>query len=86
MVRIDLFLRVLVKDGERALLLRNGRCVRVLEPGSFYTATAFADANGTAFTMSPATIGAVRRADDWTTSWTYGLAVSNRGQPLWFAP
>lgn len=33
MVRVDLFLRVLVKDGERALLLRDGRCVRVLEPG-----------------------------------------------------
>jgi regulator of protease activity HflC (stomatin/prohibitin superfamily) len=33
MVRVDLFLRVLVKDGERALLLRDGRYVRVLEPG-----------------------------------------------------
>src|SRR5919108_4039117 len=33
MVRGDLFLRVLVKDGERALLLRDGRTVRALEPG-----------------------------------------------------
>ena len=33
MVRVDVFLRVLVKDGERALLLRDGRCVRVLAPG-----------------------------------------------------
>ena len=33
MARVGLFLRVLVKDGERALLLRDGRCVRVLEPG-----------------------------------------------------
>jgi regulator of protease activity HflC (stomatin/prohibitin superfamily) len=33
MVRVDLFLRVLVKDGERALLLRDGRTVRALEPG-----------------------------------------------------
>jgi regulator of protease activity HflC (stomatin/prohibitin superfamily) len=33
MVRVDLFLRALVKDGERALLLRDGRAVRVLGPG-----------------------------------------------------
>jgi regulator of protease activity HflC (stomatin/prohibitin superfamily) len=33
MVRVGLTLRVLVKDGERALLLRNGRYVRALEPG-----------------------------------------------------
>ena len=33
MIRADLFLRVLVKDGERALLLRDGRTVRALEPG-----------------------------------------------------
>ena len=33
MARVGLFLRVVVKDGERALLLRDGRCVRALEPG-----------------------------------------------------
>lgn len=33
MVHVGLYLRVLVKDGERALLLHNGRHVRVLEPG-----------------------------------------------------
>jgi regulator of protease activity HflC (stomatin/prohibitin superfamily) len=35
MVRGVLFLRVLVKDGERALLLRDGRYVGVLVPGSY---------------------------------------------------
>lgn len=33
MLRVGLTLRVLVKDGERALLLRDGRYVRALEPG-----------------------------------------------------
>ena len=33
MLRFDFVLRVLVKDGERALLLRDGRYVRWLEPG-----------------------------------------------------
>jgi len=33
MVRVGLSLRVLVKDGERALVQRNGRYERVLEPG-----------------------------------------------------
>jgi regulator of protease activity HflC (stomatin/prohibitin superfamily) len=33
MLRISLFSRVLVQDGERALLLRDGRYDRVLEPG-----------------------------------------------------
>ena len=32
-MRVGLLLRVLVQDGERALLLRNGRCERALEPG-----------------------------------------------------
>ena len=53
--------------------------VRVLD--SFYTATAFADATGAAFTVTAAnggTIGAVTRADDWTASWTFGL------NALWF--
>jgi hypothetical protein len=60
--------------------------LRVLEPSSFYTAPAFADAAGAAFTVgTPARpIGAVRRANDWTANWTYGLHASNRGQPLWF--
>jgi regulator of protease activity HflC (stomatin/prohibitin superfamily) len=33
MLRVGLLLRVVVQDGERALLLRNGRYDRVLEPG-----------------------------------------------------
>jgi len=33
MTRFLLMLRVLVKDGERALLLRNGRYERVMAPG-----------------------------------------------------
>ena len=60
--------------------------LRVLEPISFYTAPAFADAAGVAFTVgTPARpIGAVYRNDDWTANWTYGLHAANRGQPLWF--
>lgn len=60
--------------------------VRVLEPGTFYTATEFADAAGTPFTVGSADqqIGAVTRANDWTAGWTYGLHPDNRGQPLWF--
>ncbi len=54
--------------------------VRVLD--SYFTATAFADAAGTAFTVAPANtggiIGAVRRSDNWTASWTFGL------DTLWF--
>jgi len=58
--------------------------VVVLEPGTFYTATAFADATGAAFTMGTQQIGAVTAADDWTAGWTYGLHADNRGQDLWF--
>lgn len=59
--------------------------VAVLEPGTFYTATAFADAAGTAFTVGTGQqIGAVTRADDWTVGWTYGLHEGSRAQPLWF--
>lgn len=53
--------------------------VRVLD--GFYTATSFANAAGTAFTVTPAnggTIGAVTRASNWTASWTFGL------NTLWF--
>ncbi len=60
--------------------------VRLLEPRTFYTATAFADATGTVFTMAPASgqLGAVTRADDWTAGWAFGLRASNRAAPLWF--
>lgn len=59
--------------------------VRVLEPGTFYTATAFADPAGAAFTVGTGQqIGAVTRANDWTAGWTYGLHAANRAQPLWF--
>jgi hypothetical protein len=59
--------------------------VAVLEPNSFYTATAFADEVGNAFTMAPDTVvGAVRRADDWTAPWAFGLRASNADEPLWF--
>ncbi|MFL0809751.1 MAG: serine/threonine protein kinase [Agarilytica sp.] len=30
------------------------------------------------------TVGAVTRANDWTTGWVYGLVDGNRGQALWF--
>ncbi|MGH8177184.1 MAG: serine/threonine protein kinase, partial [Steroidobacter sp.] len=58
--------------------------VRVLEPGTFYTATAFADAAGVAFTVGTGQVGAVTSADDWTAGWTYGLHDGARAQPLWF--
>lgn len=60
--------------------------LRILEANSFYTAPAFADAAGAAFTVgTPArSIGAVLRNDDWTANWTYGLHAANRAQPLWF--
>jgi hypothetical protein len=53
--------------------------VRVLD--KFYTATSFANASGTAFTVTPVNggpIGAVTRANDWTASWAFGL------DALWF--
>jgi hypothetical protein len=61
--------------------------LRILEANSFYTAPAFADVAGAAFTIGAAPqrpIGAVLRGDDWTANWTYGLHASNRGQALWF--
>lgn len=59
--------------------------VVVLEPGTFYTAPAFADAAGAAFTVgSGQQIGAVTSAEDWTAGWTYGLHDGRRAQPLWF--
>jgi hypothetical protein len=57
----------------------------ILEPGTFYTATTLRDADGNAITVPAGqTIGGVRRADDWTAPWAYGLRAGNRGQPLWF--
>jgi len=60
--------------------------VRILAPNSFYTATALADAAGAAIThpLVGGLFGAVRAADDWTASWTFGLHPTNRAQPLWF--
>jgi hypothetical protein len=59
--------------------------VSVLQPLSFFTATAFRDATGTAFTMAPASgqVGAVRSSDDWTSPWAFGLRASNADEPLW---
>jgi hypothetical protein len=62
--------------------------VSLLAPNSFYTATALTDASGTAIAHPDAAngghFGAVLAADDWTTSWTFGLHATNRAQPLWF--
>jgi hypothetical protein len=59
--------------------------VSVLAPLSYFTATAFADATGTAFTMAPASgqVGAVLANDDWTSPWAFGLRASNADEPLW---
>jgi hypothetical protein len=61
--------------------------VAVLEPGTFYTATALKDATGAAVTMTPASgkLGAVTRANDWTAPWAFGLRSNNADEPLWFA-
>lgn len=59
--------------------------VSVLAPLTYFTATAFADATGTAFTMAPASgqVGAVLQNDDWTSPWAFGLRASNADEPLW---
>lgn len=64
----------------------------IFEPNSFYTIPGNAFVDGTGAPMAiPATgdaagtpMGAVYRNNDWTANWTYGLAVGNRGQALWF--
>lgn len=63
----------------------NAAGVQILEPNSFYTATAL-NSGSAAITHPQAggLFGAVRRSDDWTASWTFGLHSTNRAQPLWF--
>jgi hypothetical protein len=58
--------------------------VALLEPGTFFTATALRDAAGDAIALPAGGLGGVTRADDWTRPWAYGLRAGNRGQPLWF--
>ena len=59
----------------------------ILEPGTFFTATALKDATGATITMTPASgkLGAVTRANDWTSPWAFGLRANNADEPLWFA-
>jgi hypothetical protein len=61
--------------------------VAVLEPGSFFTATTIKDATGATVTVTPASgqLGAVTRANDWTSPWAFGLRSTNADEPLWFA-
>ena len=54
-----------------------------------YFATPVADMKaGTETIPSPVDgsdfIGGLKKTDDWTTGWTYGLDPANRGEPLWF--
>jgi hypothetical protein len=74
--------------GNRVITDSANANVVVLEAGSFYTSTALKDAAGAAVTMTPASgqLGAVRRADDWTSPWAFGLRSTNADEPLWFAP
>lgn len=59
--------------------------VRVLQPGTYYTAASIVDAAGT--TVRPgAGLGAVQAGDDWTSPWAFGLRANNADTPLWFAP
>jgi hypothetical protein len=57
----------------------------LLVANSFLSAETPLDESGTAIVLPPdVTLGAVRASDEWTTTWTYGLYASNRGEPLWF--
>ena len=58
--------------------------VVLLETGTFYTAPVLRDAAGNTIPTPAGGLGAVRRSDDWTRPWAYGLRAGNRGQPLWF--
>ncbi len=60
--------------------------VRVLRPGTFYTAAAIVDATGTTLVANASTWGAVQQNDDWTAPWAFGLRTANADQKLWFAP
>ena len=69
----------------------------VLEPETFYTASAVDAETGTATFANhlgdPVTVtsvgdkvGAVLADDDWTTPWAFGLRPENADVPLWFVP
>jgi hypothetical protein len=62
--------------------------VSVLEPGTFYTASALADESGNPVTVTTVgeKLGAVVADGDWTTPWAFGLRPENADEPLWFAP
>jgi hypothetical protein len=62
--------------------------VVILEAGSFYTAAVLKDASGATIDRpaSAGPLGAVRRSDDWTAPWAFGLRSGNADEPLWFAP
>jgi hypothetical protein len=81
-------------NASNAIITDPNPLVRVLEPGSFYSYDGDADA-GTVTIIDAAGapivldvedgyIGAVRRSDDWTAGWTYGIAVGNRGADPWW--
>jgi hypothetical protein len=72
-------------EGNKVITDSANANVAVLEAKTYFTATAFKDATGAAFTMSPASgqMGAVRRSDDWTSPWAFGLRTANADEPLW---
>ena len=75
---------VLITDAENAN-------VRILTPGTFFTATQFVNPAAANFNVTSVQagvrIGAVTQAANWTANWTYGLVLTS-GDPrkLWFAP
>jgi hypothetical protein len=60
--------------------------VRVLQPGTYFTAASIVDATGTTVIANASGLGAVQSNDDWTPPWAFGLRPSNADVPLWFAP
>ena len=71
--------------GNFAIADSNNANVRVLNPGTYFTASDIRDATG-AVLRTGAGLGAVQANDDWTSPWAFGLRPSNADVPLWFAP
>ena len=59
---------------------------RVLQSGTYFTATAIVDEAAATLVADASGLGAVRSGDDWTAPWAFGLRATNADIPLWFAP
>ncbi len=81
------------------VVLSDSANANIVVLNGIYTAAAFADDTGAAFTVTPVAvadgaenangdpiIGAVSADNDWTDGWTFGLADTSNGGRLWFNP